>query len=185
MNIQSPIAGQATTAGASSLTDTNQSWQTDIWSGYVLYIMAGRGSGQSASIISNDSSTLTIQGKWVTEPDHSSFYEIRLPKANASHINLFRISAMSVTAGDGYPYSYDGTEPIMPFDGTLEIDVYSSVSQDISTIMGNGSGSAKGVFAYLASGAYAHFELELAADDPINLYFSSSGTVALSLGAKQ
>ncbi len=183
--IQTPIAGQITTAGPSSLTDTNQSWASDIWIGYNLYIVAGRGAGQSAVIASNNSSTITIQGTWVTEPDHSSYYQISLPKPNVSHTNILRFSNMTVTAGDVYPYAFTGTQPTMPFDGTLLIDIYSSVAQNVETIMGSGTGSAKSYFASLAAGTYYHLELELAEGDGIYFYFSADATIALSLGAKQ
>ena len=187
MNIQSPVAGQATTAGASSLTDTNQSWQTDIWSGYVVYIVAGTGSGQAVTITSNDSSTLTIQGSWVTEPDHSSFYEIRAPRPPPSHVNLFRASNMVVNGSttSPYPYTHDGTSPVLPFDGTLEIDVTSTTAQSVEMAFGTGAGSAQSYVFTLSANVYQHIQLELKEGDAVELYFNTAATVALCLGAKQ
>lgn len=183
--LQIPNAGQATTAGTSSLTDTSQSWQTNIWTGYVVYIVAGTGSGQAVSIVSNDSSTLTIQGSWVTEPDHSSFYEIKPPRPPPSHVNLFRASNMVVVAGDPYPSTHDGTSPVMPFDGTLEIDIYSTAAQNVEMAFGTGAGSAESYVFVLTANVYQHIQLELKSGDAIELYFNNAATVALCLGARQ
>ena len=68
--------GTSSTAGTvTTLTDSTQSWTTNQWSGYNLYIYSGTGLGQTAAITSNTATTLTFSTVSVA-PDATSQYEI-------------------------------------------------------------------------------------------------------------
>lgn len=68
--------GVATGAGAASLTDTRQGWQTDEWAGAWLWLHAGKGKGQRRRIAANDATGLTLEENWAVAPDTTSQYLI-------------------------------------------------------------------------------------------------------------
>lgn len=68
--------GIATGGGSNSLTDTRQSWESDEWAGDTLYLVAGTGAGQFATIDSNSGNTLNVSGTFSVSPDSSTRYMI-------------------------------------------------------------------------------------------------------------
>lgn len=70
------INGTATSAGASTLTDTSQSWTTNLYSGVYIEILSGTGIGQRRLIASNTADTVTLVEAWQTTPDSTSVYTI-------------------------------------------------------------------------------------------------------------
>jgi len=72
----SNITSSVTSAGASTLTDTLQSWTVNLYAGLPVYILSGQGSGQVRNIVSNTGTQLTVDSPWATTPDTSSVYSI-------------------------------------------------------------------------------------------------------------
>lgn len=69
------IIGTATSGGATTLVDTGQAWTTDEYSEGIVVITSGTGAGQSRSVTSNTSNTLTVPA-WTTNPDSTSTYKV-------------------------------------------------------------------------------------------------------------
>lgn len=72
-------SGTATSAAASSLTDTVRSKEADdYWKGGILEIMSGTGSGQTRDITGNVQSTgvISIDPAFTTTPDSTSIYRV-------------------------------------------------------------------------------------------------------------
>jgi hypothetical protein len=74
--IEGYVLSTATSGGASTLTDTTQTWAVDRWSNYTVKILYGTGQGQYYSIASNTANTLTIGSRntWRIQPDATSVY---------------------------------------------------------------------------------------------------------------
>jgi hypothetical protein len=75
----------ASSGGATTLVTTGAGWTVNAWNGQYVKIISGTGSGQVRKIISNTSDTLTVAA-WVTPPDGTSGYQIRL-----GHLKTVRI----------------------------------------------------------------------------------------------
>jgi hypothetical protein len=80
--------GTATSGGASSLTDTANTFKTtgSGLSFYTVRLTGGTGSGQERIILSNSATVLSTLTAWTTPPDTSSTYEIVLKLNNDDHI---------------------------------------------------------------------------------------------------
>jgi len=74
--------GTATAGGASTLTDSGQSWTTNIWATGTITITKGTGIGQTRTISSNTGTVITVSSPWTTPPDGTSGY--RLSKTAAT-----------------------------------------------------------------------------------------------------
>lgn len=70
-------AGVATSATAATVVDNTKTWSTDRWKNMSVYITSGAGAGQSRSITSNTSDTLSVTPSWTTNPDSTSTYRIQ------------------------------------------------------------------------------------------------------------
>lgn len=68
--------GNATSGGASSITDTGKTWATNRWAGARVKIVRGTGAGQTNEIVSNTSNTLTLANAWDVNPDSTSDFVI-------------------------------------------------------------------------------------------------------------
>jgi hypothetical protein len=68
-------SGTAESATDTTLTDTDKSWDTNEFQGCKVYITGGTGVGQSRTITSNTTDTLTV-ATWTTNPDATSTYVI-------------------------------------------------------------------------------------------------------------
>src|SRR5215467_7782036 len=66
------------TQSTSAVQDTTQSWTTDQWASFTVWITAGTGVNQVGRINSNTSNTLTldIATTWATTPANGDSYEI-------------------------------------------------------------------------------------------------------------
>ncbi len=69
--------GTATAGDATSLTDSGQAWTVDGYIGKYVHIVGGTGKGQVRYIADNDATSVTV-ATWITNPDNTSIYEIRL-----------------------------------------------------------------------------------------------------------
>lgn len=66
--------GTATSATATTLSDTTQNWPHSGFVGNTIKITNGLGSGHFKSINYNTGNSLTVDGNWVTTPDSASEY---------------------------------------------------------------------------------------------------------------
>lgn len=69
-------SGTATSGGATTLTDSGQSWTTNEWAGKQVMIVAGTGAGQIRAIESNAADEITVSVAWTTNPDTDTDYVI-------------------------------------------------------------------------------------------------------------
>jgi hypothetical protein len=99
------------------------------------------------------------------------------PTPASWHVNLAKVLGASIAAG-GDILSAAVT---MPFDGTALIDIYVSAATDISVIV-NGE-AAQTIYSFSGAG-YAHLELELAANDTLQLTSSAAATITCFVGAR-
>lgn len=73
---QANVISIATSGSSSTLQDTTQSWATNQFMGYQVYISSGTGSGQYNKVANNNGNTLTLSASWGTSPDNTSHYII-------------------------------------------------------------------------------------------------------------
>jgi len=66
----------ATAGGASTLTDSVQSWTTNVWASGTVTIVSGTGAGQTRTISSNTNTVLTVSSPWTTNPNNTSVYTL-------------------------------------------------------------------------------------------------------------
>lgn len=67
--------GKATAGAATSLTDGNAAWGTNMLATFTIEIMSGTGIGQTRTITSNTPTVITVP-TWTTNPDNTSVYNI-------------------------------------------------------------------------------------------------------------
>lgn len=70
------VASTATSGGVDTLTDTTQTWTTNVYAQKVITIVAGTGAGQSRTILSNAANSLKVTVPWAVVPDNTSQYQI-------------------------------------------------------------------------------------------------------------
>jgi predicted CxxxxCH...CXXCH cytochrome family protein len=112
--------GVVSSATANTLTDTQnlvggaKAWQTNVFAGWTVRIVLGTGVGQSAKVLSNTGTQLTIEGSWATPLDTTSIYVVdRLPNVMAG------AGGVNVTAWDaGTPTSWNETKTLVPAAGS-------------------------------------------------------------------
>src|SRR3989441_5534255 len=69
--------GTATgTQTSTTLQDNTKTWTVDEWKGAAVSITAGTGAGQTSTVSSNTTNTLTVSPGWTTTPDGTSPYVI-------------------------------------------------------------------------------------------------------------
>jgi len=69
--------GTATgTQTSTTLQDNTKTWTVDEWKGAAVSITAGTGAGQTSTVSSNTTNTLTVSPGWTTTPDGTSVYAI-------------------------------------------------------------------------------------------------------------
>lgn len=74
-NSVSSILGTATSATATTLTDSTQNW-TNNYTGWNVVIVDGTGAGETATIESNTGTQVTLTAPWMLAPDTTSKYAI-------------------------------------------------------------------------------------------------------------
>jgi len=79
MNGSIQNSGTASSGGNNTLTDSGIGWTPSAYIGYEVVIISGTGNGQIRSITANTSDTLTVSGRWATNPDGTSVYRIITP----------------------------------------------------------------------------------------------------------
>lgn len=92
--------GAATSATASTLTDSGAAWGTDGFAAdgtdcWCCYITGGTGAGQCRSVQSNTSTTLTLRMAWDVTPDATSTYAIVEHVANPHQTRFSQVPASS------------------------------------------------------------------------------------------
>jgi hypothetical protein len=75
------VTSTATSATASTLTDTSQAWTTNAYQGtgslgWIVTITGGTGANQTRAIASNTATTLTLSSNWTVTPNSTSTYQI-------------------------------------------------------------------------------------------------------------
>jgi hypothetical protein len=103
------VSSTATSGGATTLTDTTQSWVTNRWANYDLRITSGTGAGQRRIITSNTATVATVSLAWTTNPDATSVYRIEDPMVYIPAGLQFAIEGTLIYFGTGASY-----EPINP-----------------------------------------------------------------------
>ena len=73
--VPSTRRGTATAGGATTLTDSGQSWSVDQQKGWWVHIVEGTGAGQYRAVTDNDATSVTVD-TWTTNPSTDSVYEI-------------------------------------------------------------------------------------------------------------
>ncbi|MCA2594050.1 MAG: hypothetical protein IM526_02665 [Microcystis sp. M38BS1] len=119
------IWGMGTATGTqttSTLQDTSQLWEPDVYAGYPVRIVSGTGAGQIRSVVSNTTNTLTIgaisggSATWTTPLDSTSRYFIEgydggvassgstttlVDSSKSWAVNRWKNFAVRITAGAG------------------------------------------------------------------------------------
>jgi len=93
--------GTATAGGATSLTNGNRNWTTNIFARRLIHIVSGTGAGQWRYVVSNTATVITVDAAWATNPDATSVYEISgvfADKASAG-------STTTITVSSGTPWT--------------------------------------------------------------------------------
>jgi len=98
------------------------------------------------------------------------------PTPASWHQNLAKVLGASVAAGGDIL----STAVTMPFAGTALIDIYVSAATDISVVV---NGTTAQIYSFSAAD-YAHLELELAANDTLQLTSSTAATITCTVGAR-
>ena len=73
--------GKVATATETTLVDENKNYYQNVHADRFVRIVNGNGAGQSKRILSNDETTLTIEGTWETIPDCGSRFQVYNPEA--------------------------------------------------------------------------------------------------------
>lgn len=66
----------ATSATSTTITDTGEAWLPNEYSGQVVVLTSGTGSGQTRRVVSNTTDTLTVSPAWSTTPDTTTDFKI-------------------------------------------------------------------------------------------------------------
>ncbi len=69
-------SGTATSATATTLSNTSKNWSVNQWTNYQIRITSGTGIGQIRTITSNTATAITVTTAWTINPDATSNYEI-------------------------------------------------------------------------------------------------------------
>ncbi len=70
-------SGKVTSSTTTTLVDSSKAWTAGEWATYQVTIIAGTGLGQTASITTNDATSLTVSPSWTTPLDTTSQYAIQ------------------------------------------------------------------------------------------------------------
>lgn len=115
-------SGTATSGTASTLTDSGKSWTVNAYTGQIVRITSGTGSGQWRFIASNTSTALTVAPDFTTTPDATSVYEV-IPRAGTGCVGCYEVhdqdrkEATTTDSGNGIVISGPGdTEFLIPVD---------------------------------------------------------------------
>lgn len=74
---QSPdVVSAVTSSTKTTLTDSSQNWNENIYTGFFVWISRGKGEGQKRTVLSNTKNKLTIDTLWDILPNKTSQYVI-------------------------------------------------------------------------------------------------------------
>jgi len=93
-----------------TLTDSAQNWDTNIWAGKRVRLLAGTGQGNEISITSNTATVLTFSFASSITPDTSTAYAIleATPKSFGIHLDMI-IGSSSTALNNKYMYAWTGS----------------------------------------------------------------------------
>ena len=104
--------GTASNSTANTLVHNGQVWEDNVWSGYQISIVGGKGAGQTRSVVSNSRETLTIRDAWSQLPDATSVYVLRLSKTTLANLKFVATGQQTVTtAGTAVQLATDQSVP--------------------------------------------------------------------------
>jgi hypothetical protein len=115
-------SGTATAGGNTTLTDSAQTWDTNEYANFVVFIVSGTGAGQKRTIASNTATALTVSTAWTVNPNTTSVYSIRPITTIAQALITSAQVSLALDAS------------IIPNldDEVIEIDVFDELSGDIN-----------------------------------------------------
>lgn len=96
--------GTATAGAATTLTNSNRSWTTNIHARRLIHIVSGTGAGQYRFVSSNTATAITVNAAWTTNPDATSIYEISGVFADLASAATNTTNA-TITVGTGTPWT--------------------------------------------------------------------------------
>lgn len=70
------VAGVASRSTETSLSDSRQKWEKNVYAGFPMWIARGKGEGQTRTILSNTKNTIIIDKPWNIRPNRFSQYVI-------------------------------------------------------------------------------------------------------------
>jgi hypothetical protein len=120
----STTSGTATSGTASTLTDSGKSWTVNAYTGQIVRITSGTGSGQWRFVASNTSTALTVVPDFATTPDNTSVYAVECAGSTGcvgcSEIHdQDRKEPTTTDSGNGIVINGPGdTEFLIPVDNT-------------------------------------------------------------------
>ncbi|MBW2673758.1 MAG: hypothetical protein JRD89_10155 [Deltaproteobacteria bacterium] len=169
--------GKAASGGDNTLIDRNQFWQTNIWAGYELAIVEGKGAGQTRIIESNDENRLVTTADWTTRPDSTSVYVIRLARYHAiekvSEHNAAVTAATDILSSDITPSNPPSLFRVMTCFSAA--GVFSARVTRDSTTVGVEFNSGSDL---IADGLYL-FDMAVHDGDSVNFRYSADATMRL------
>lgn len=70
------VTGTASRSTDTTLSDSQQKWEINIYAGFPMWISRGKGEGQTRTILSNTKNTIVIDKVWDVKPNRFSQYVI-------------------------------------------------------------------------------------------------------------
>lgn len=150
------LTGTATSADATSITDSAQALSTNVWLGQKVLITGGTGNGSSGIVESNTATALTVAGWSGTAPAAGSTFKIIYILPRASYIGG---TGMSQIIGGTSDDTKANQGPLMEKQLKEWTGTKLPTSQDFFGFCGAASGasdSTAGNSSYSASGASAN-----------------------------
>jgi Pectate lyase superfamily protein len=122
--------GSVTSATTTSLTDSTRAWPTNLLAGQSVSITNGIGSGQTAVVLSNTATTLTLtpQTAWITVPSGTSKYSVTVNSYDLGTVTSATSTTLTGTSANGSGFTY------WPTEGT------GLTSQIVAIVSGTGAG---------------------------------------------
>jgi hypothetical protein len=138
--------GTVSSATDSTLVDSSKTWIAEDYIGEYIWIYSGTGSGQARLIEDNDTTSLTIDRDWDTNPDSTSKYRI-IHTGNDPYINnelrdgndtdslflkkyplqiLESVTIDSVSVTPSYIYQYKDTGELILGTDDVEVSYWTS-----------------------------------------------------------
>jgi hypothetical protein len=114
-------AGTATAGGATTLTDSSQTWTTNALTGYEVEIVEGTGAGQIRTIASNTGTVLTVTDSWSTNPASGSKYAVRGQVSDWFRVRV--IDAHRTPAASDRLNTYEETRVVFVIDDSAFNDL--------------------------------------------------------------